>query len=162
MSWATCYSGSNNIHFNTPPLMSDGRQYSNYAPSCKANANLRRNLGIKNNYQYRQWLIKHGKEVAQANKLAACNECCECIKSAANAPPTQKYLFKGCADHSRPYGYENSDLKNLYVSSKALNSKLSAPIWTQEQLLLARASKCVPGTADSAGPMKSCSSNRFS
>ena len=47
MSWATCYSGSNNIHFNLPPLMSDGREYANYDPSCKANNNLRNNLGIK-------------------------------------------------------------------------------------------------------------------
>ena len=162
MSWATCYSGSNNIHFNLPPIMSDGREYANYDPSCKANATLRNNLGIKNNYQYRQWLIKHGNEVAQANKLAACNQCSECVKAAANASKTKKYLFQGCADNSRPYGYEDSDLKNLYLTSQALNSQLHAPILTQEQLLLARASKCTLGNAESAGPMKSCTSNRFS
>ena len=27
MSWGTCYSGSNNIHFGFPPIMTDGRNY---------------------------------------------------------------------------------------------------------------------------------------
>ena len=161
MSWATCYSGSNNIHFNTPPLMSDGREFSNYDPSCKANTQLRDSLGIKNNYDYRQWLINNGNSVAQKNRDSACNECQQCIKFAAQAPATQKYLFKGCADNSRPYGYEDSDLKNLYFTRQALQSRLRAPIMTQEQILLAKAGKCSLGDADSAGPMKSCTSNQF-
>ena len=161
MSWATCYSGSNNTHFNTPPIMSDGRHYTNLDPSCKANNELRSSLGIKNNYAYRQYLINNGNSVARLNRKSACNECSECVKEAAQAPPQQKYLFKGCADQSRPYGYENSDLKNLYFTRQALQSRLKAPIMTQEQLLLARASKCSVGDANSAGPMKSCSSNQF-
>ena len=75
---------------------------------------------------------------------------------------TQKYLFTSCADNSRPYGYENSDLKNMYLSRQSLNSRLQSPILTQEQLLLARASKCSIGNANSAGPLKSCTSNKFS
>ena len=27
MSWATCYNSSNNIHFNFPPIMADGRNF---------------------------------------------------------------------------------------------------------------------------------------
>ena len=50
MSWATCYSGSNNIHFNTPPFMSDGRLFTNFNPSYDANTKFRDNLGIKNNF----------------------------------------------------------------------------------------------------------------
>ena len=161
MSWATCYSGSNNIHFNTPPLMSDGRHYSNYDPACKANNELRGSLGIKNNYQYRQWLINNGNNVAQKNREAACNECAPCVKYAAQAPAQQKYLFKGCADISRPYGYEGSDLKNMYFSRQSLQARLRAPIMTQEQILLSRASKCSVGDANSAGPMKSCTSPQF-
>jgi hypothetical protein len=141
--------------------MSDGRFYTNFDPSCKANNELRDSLGIKNNYQYRQWLINNGNSVARQNRKAACNECSQCVEEAAQVPPQQKYLFKDCADDSRPYGYEGSDLKNLYFSRRALQSKLKAPIMTQEQLLLMRASKCSLGDANSAGPMKSCSSNQF-
>ncbi len=161
MSWATCYSGSNNIHFNTPPLMSDGRHYSNYDPSCKSNNELKDSLGIKNNYQYRQWLINNGNAVQRQNKKSACNECSPCIEEAAQAPPQQKYLFKNCADNSTPYGYEGSDLKNLYFTRQSLQSQLNAPIMTQEQLLLRRSAKCSLGDANSAGPMKSCSTNKF-
>tara|TARA_B110001454_G_C12712490_1_gene431270 strand:- start:2213 stop:2701 length:489 start_codon:yes stop_codon:yes gene_type:complete len=161
MSWATSYSGSNNIHFNLPPLMSDGRKYANFDPACKANNKLRQSLGIKNNYEYRQWLINNAKTLIKYNKKTACEETSECVLEAANAPKTQKYLFQGCADMSTPYGYETSDLKNLYLSTKQLNSRLSAPILTQEQLLLARASRCSIGTSNSAGPLKSCSSNKF-
>ncbi len=161
MSWATCYSGSNNIHFNTPPLMSDGRHYTHYDPSCEANNQFKKKMNFSNNYDYRQWLIKNGNRVAEINKRSACNECSECVESAANAPTTEKYLFKSCQYNSKPFGYESSDLKNLYLSKHALNARLKAPIITQEQLLLARASQCGTGNPNGAGPMKSCSTNRF-
>ena len=37
MSWATCFSGSNNIHFNFPPIMQDGRNYASYQPEAQTN-----------------------------------------------------------------------------------------------------------------------------
>jgi hypothetical protein len=141
--------------------MNDGRHYTTFDPSCKANTELRDSLGIKNNYQYRQWLINNSKSVAKQNKKLACNEASQCIVEAAQVPSQQKYLFKNCADNSRPYGYENSDLKNMYVTRQSLQSRLKAPIMTQEQLLLMRASKCTMGDANNAGPMRSCSSNTF-
>ena len=42
MSWSTCYSGSNNIHKNMPPLMSDSRQFTNFDPNCEANNKLKK------------------------------------------------------------------------------------------------------------------------
>ena len=104
---------------------------------------------------------KLDEKTLRQNRKLACNECSQCIKEAAQAPPQKKYLFKNCADQSTPYGYEGSDLKNLYFTRQALQSRLKAPIMTQEQLLLMRASKCSLGDANSAGPMKSCSSNKF-
>ena len=35
-----------------------------------------------------------------------------------------------------PYGYESSDLKNLYISRQGLNSRLTAPMVSQDQLLM--------------------------
>ena len=35
MSWGTCYGASNNIHFDFPPLMSDGRNFATWVPACK-------------------------------------------------------------------------------------------------------------------------------
>ena len=42
MSWATCYSGSNNIHHKSPPLMSDSRQFTNYDAACNNRSEERR------------------------------------------------------------------------------------------------------------------------
>ena len=38
-------------------------------------------------------------------------------------------------DKSQPFGYENSNLKNLYLSSQQLQCRMVAPILTQEQYL---------------------------
>ena len=75
MSWGTCYSGSNNIHFNIPPSMNDGRLFSNYEAACHANNQLKESLGITNNYQYRQWLIHNGNKVASKNNQLASSQC---------------------------------------------------------------------------------------
>ena len=34
MSWATCYAGSNNIHFDFPPIITDGRNYAKWQPGA--------------------------------------------------------------------------------------------------------------------------------
>ena len=85
------------------------------------------------------------------------NECEPVNKMKTN----DKYIYQSCLDNSRPFGYETSDLKNLYLTRNQLQSRVNTHILTQEQLLLARSSKCGVGEAESAGPMKSCQSNRF-
>jgi len=37
MSWATCFNSSNNIHFNFPPIMADGRNYATWQPEAVIN-----------------------------------------------------------------------------------------------------------------------------
>ena len=161
MSWAPCYSGSNNIHFNVPPMMSDGRLFTMFNPACNANKTLRDNLNISNNYDYRQWLIKNGNTIRQKNLQLAKNESSECVEAGKEMKTNDKYIYQNCLDNSRPFGYETSDLKNLYLTRNQLQSRVNTHILTQEQLLLARSSKCGAGQAESAGPMKSCQSNRF-
>jgi hypothetical protein len=43
MSWATCYldDGCNNIHFDKPPLVSDGRFYTSYISSEAMNEKIK-------------------------------------------------------------------------------------------------------------------------
>lgn len=142
MSWATCYSGSNNIHFNYPALMSDGKLVTNWNSACENNNALIKQNNIQTNYQYRQYLIKHGNQIMAANNNQACDECGFCQYSQAYTPqPVGKYLYKSCEDKSRPYGYENSDLKNMYVSRQALQSRLTGPLMSQQGLLTLPRSK---------------------
>ena len=136
MSWATCYAGSNNIHFDYPPLMSDGRNYTNWNPSCSVNETLIKQKNIQTNYQYRQYLINNGNRVMKQNQVAACGQCGFCqYTSDTQSNNSGKYLYKSNSDRSQPYGYETSDLKNMYLSRQALQSRLSGPLMSQQGLL---------------------------
>ena len=42
MSWGTCYQGSNNIHFDFPPIMTDGRNFAKWQPGAVINENIRK------------------------------------------------------------------------------------------------------------------------
>ena len=59
MSWATCYSGSNNIHHKSPALMSDSRQFTNYDAACHNNNHIKKQYQINSNYAYRKFLINN-------------------------------------------------------------------------------------------------------
>lgn len=137
MSWGTCYKGSNNIHLDYPPLMSDGRNYTNWDPACEKNKNLIKQTGMKSNYQYRQFLINNANKLMKSNNIAACDECGVCQYGHPFIQDTNngKYLYKSVNDQHQPYGYENSDLKNLYVSREQLQTRLTAPIMSQTQSL---------------------------
>ena len=54
MSWATCYAGSNNIHFDFPPIMMDGRNYATWQPGSKVSDDIKKREGINSNWKYRQ------------------------------------------------------------------------------------------------------------
>jgi len=136
MSWGTCYKGSNNVHPGFPALMSDGQWATNWEPACAINNELKKQVGISNNYQYRQYLIKHADSIIEKNQKTSCDNCCACWENFEDRNKTNnKYIFKSCSDQAKPFGYQSSDLKNLYVSSKALESRLVAPIMTQAQML---------------------------
>lgn len=136
MSWGTCYSGSNNIHQEYPALMSDGKMFTLYNPACDLNKKLKQKNGMNNNYEYRQFLIKNGISLMNKNNLASCDECSECVlQNNSNDKSYGKYLFKSLRDTTKPNGYQNSNLKNLYLERQSLNSQLVSPIVTQDQLL---------------------------
>ena len=70
--WATCYSGSNNIHFNFPPIMSDGRNYASWQPEAVINKRIQTQENIKTNWGYRQYMQNNGIKVMKYNYLESC------------------------------------------------------------------------------------------
>jgi|TARA_B110000967_G_scaffold190246_1_gene214761 hypothetical protein len=139
MSWGTCYAGSNNIHFDFPPIMSDGRNFSKWQPGATINQEIRQENGIKSNWQYRKYLTENADSVIKANQLEACDECCYCPSSrTGQSVPNSPFLYKSCMEKSQPYGYADSDLKNLYLSSSQLQARMIAPAITQEEILQQR------------------------
>jgi hypothetical protein len=130
MSWATCYSGSNNINFDFPPIMTDGRNYASWQPCAVINQRIQQQEGIKNNWQYRQYLQHNGTHIMKYNNAEACYELgldphVQSGKKPSNNVP---HKFKSTFDTATPgFGYCNSDLKNPYLSREQLNSRMIAP-----------------------------------
>tara|TARA_Y100000992_G_scaffold206467_1_gene141257 strand:- start:8323 stop:8664 length:342 start_codon:yes stop_codon:yes gene_type:complete len=107
MSWGTCYSSSNNIHFDYPPLMDDGRLYKE---AYFIDNKLKEKFNIKNNYDYRQFLQKNSNSIIDINQ-------CNVINNKNTSINNQ----------NSQYGYEESDLKNIYLSRNFMNNKINGP-----------------------------------
>ena len=130
MSWATCYSGSNNIDFNYPPIMADGRNYATWQPEAVVNERIQQKEGITSNWNYRQYLQRNGLQIINYNTQEACYTLGMDPHYDTYATPSTNvpYTFKGTFDTSRPgFGYCNTDLKNPYLSREQLNARLVAP-----------------------------------
>ena len=74
MSWGVCYSGSNNINFNFPPIMSDGRNYATWQPGAVVNERIQKQANIHNNWSYRNYLQKNADQIMKlvAGRLVHC------------------------------------------------------------------------------------------
>ena len=130
MSWGTCYSGSNNIHFDFPPIMTDGRNYASWQPDAVINSRIQSQEKIQSNWEYRQYLQKNGLEIMKYNTTESCYELGLDPYTHTNNTPSSNvpYKFRNIYDTSKPgYGYNNSDLKNPYLSREQLNSRLVSP-----------------------------------
>jgi len=123
MSWGTCYSGSNNIHFNFPPLMDDSRLFSNYYSSALNDSVFQNNKNIKNNSDYRKYLQVNADTIIKNNQYVSIAECG--INTNYNSEPLVSnqtpYIFNSILSRDQPYGYETSDLKNIYLSRQQLD-----------------------------------------
>ena len=132
MSWGTCYNGSNNIHFNFPPIMDDGRNYSSYDSTVALDNIIKKKANIVTNTDYRRYLQVNADSIIKNNQLSSCNECSSCPYSynrnnSQNNSTNTPYIFNSILSQDQPYGYENSNLKNIYLSRQQLESQLYTP-----------------------------------
>ena len=137
MSWATCFSGSNNIHFNFPPIMQDGRTYSSYQPEAVVNQRIQEVNNINSNWKYRQFLTQNANQIMQFNTTEACYTLGLNPHYATNATPSTNvpFLYKSTFDTSSPgFGYPSSDLKNPYLSRQQLEARMISPSITMNEV----------------------------
>tara|TARA_B110000046_G_C13020177_1_gene410717 strand:+ start:206 stop:649 length:444 start_codon:yes stop_codon:yes gene_type:complete len=141
MSLTTGDKASNNINPSFPAMMNGGELYTNWDSSCKMNNEIKQTVGLQDNYSYRQWLINNAQNVITTNHLSAIGQSCvynteKKIQDHVGLPKN-KYIFSGCSDKTQPFGYEQSDLKSMYLSKYELERRIHTPILTQEQLIQA-------------------------
>ena len=136
MNWGTCKKASNNIHFDFPPIMSDGRNYSSWQPNAMMNNQLVVDNNINSNADYRAFLTKNADKIIKQNQITACGGCCNCLNIPSSVKTTNSpYLYKSCSDSTQPYGYETSDLKEMYLSREQLNRKRQMPSLTEQEYI---------------------------
>ena len=128
--WGTCFSGSNNIHFNFPPIMADGRNWASWQPEAVINQRIQNQEGIDNNWTYRQYLQQNANKIRSFNNSEACYDLGLSAHVQSGRVPSQNvpYLYSSTFDSSRPgFGYCNSDLKSPYLTKEQLNARMMAP-----------------------------------
>lgn len=127
MSWATCYSGSNNIHFNSPPIMADGRNYASWQPEAVVNERIQEIGNIHSNWSYRQLMTHNGLEIMQYNTMESCYELGLPSHAQTNKTPSSNvpHRYESVFDTSNPgFGYCNSDLKTPYLTREQLQARM--------------------------------------
>ena len=83
-------------------------------------------------------MTENADQIIKMNQLSACDQCCSIstINSGSdNSSLNTPFIFKSSSDKSQPFGYENSDLKNIYLSNFQLQSRMVTPVVSQYQLL---------------------------
>ena len=143
MSWATSTIGTNNLYSDFPPIMHDGRNYADWQPGSVINDNIRKDAKISNNWDYRQYLTKNADTIIRLNQLNACGEIKQPTpvvektdgnKTLSQTPATNWYTFGTNQDDAKPV-FEQSDLKNIYLSDISLQSRMTTPVITQYELI---------------------------
>ena len=125
--WATQYKTANNISIPYPDILSDGRLFTDYSPSAKVNDEFRKRNRITTNQEYRDFLVKNTNTLMKTNMKNSMVE-----NNTPMFPVVQHgtpYLYTEVSDTFKPYGYENSMPKNMYLSRQQLDDKKRRPLY---------------------------------
>jgi hypothetical protein len=136
---------TNNKYPGFPPLMSDGRSVtSTWQPEALINDDLIQSNNIRSNWQYRRYLTNNSKDIMEYNFRESTNDV-GYYKRPIDLPNIQSnavsnmngtpYIFSSILDQSKPFGYQTSDLKEMYLSREQLDARKISPVITQADLL---------------------------
>jgi hypothetical protein len=132
--------------------MNDGRAITaSWQPEAVANERIIQTQGIKTNNDYRRYLTQNAKSIMKTDYNEACNDAGYYARYSdlptqggsglAVSSVSKPYSFTSFGDKAQPFGYSNSDLKDLYLSREQLQARMVAPTITQDQILKANSSK---------------------
>ena len=136
---------TNNKYPEFPPLMSDGRSITaSWQPEALINDDLIQSNGIRSNWQYRKYLTNNSKDIMEYNFRESSNDV-GYYKRPIDLPNMQSnlvsnmsgtpYNFTSVLDQTKPFGYQQSDLKEMYLSREQLDARKISPVITQADLL---------------------------
>jgi len=119
-SWGTCFSGSNNIHFDFPPIMADGRNFASWQAEAVVNESIQKQANITSSWEYRRYLTQNALEIMKFNNSQACNDLGLPSRTLVNNPAPS--LVQNELKHP-----EYSDLKKIYLTREELQARMVSP-----------------------------------
>jgi hypothetical protein len=136
---------TNNKYPEFPPLMSDGRSITaSWQPEALINDDLIQSNNIRSNWQYRRYLTNNAKDIMAYNFRESSTDN-GYYKRPIDLPNMQSnlvsnmngvpYNFNSILDKSKPFGYQTSDLKEMYLSREQLDARKISPVITQDDLI---------------------------
>lgn len=116
--WAT----QNDSRANMPGVVSDGRLFTNYSTDSIIGENMKSRNGITSNEEYRKFLVKNTETIMKYNfdNMAKDNKTEYKHDQYDYGPP---HLYKNIQDDTKPYGYEDTMTKQMYLTREQLDDK---------------------------------------
>jgi hypothetical protein len=119
--WATHYT-PNNDTVAVPGVLSDGRLFTDYSTDSINNAKIRRQHNIYNNEEYRRFLVKNTSIILKTNyeTMEKTNRSSYINNQATYGAPK---LYMSVQDDSKPFGYEDSSVKQMFLTREQIDDK---------------------------------------
>jgi hypothetical protein len=109
-----------------PGILSDGRLFTDYSPSAVVNDDIRKRNRIATNQDYRTFLVQNTNSLMKTNMNNSMVENrTEMFPVIMHGTP---HLFTSVEDNAKPFGYEDSMPKNMFLSRQQLDDKKRRPL----------------------------------
>ena len=119
---------SHNVYKGVPPFMDDARALvASWQPEAVTNNNLLQSTGIKTNWEYRKYLTENAPSIMKTNTIESYNDVGYVNRFTDSPNESGPYYVSSYLDETKPFGYESSDLKELYLSREQLNARKMIP-----------------------------------
>jgi hypothetical protein len=129
---------THNLYKDFPPIMKDGRVIvASWQPEAVTNNNLINLVGVTSNWKYRQYLTDNAVDIIKQNQAETMNDI-GYVARYAKAPEekyTRPHKYTSYLDNNTVFGYENSNLKQMYFTREELDARKVSPAITQAQFI---------------------------
>jgi hypothetical protein len=118
---------TNNQYKGFPPKMSDSRSLvSSSQPVSITDYYLKNN---NSNWEYREYLKNNSINIEKELHQKSLNDVgyYQRFIQTPNTESGNPYLYSSIFDNNKPFGYQSSDLKDIYITKEQLNARLMSP-----------------------------------
>jgi hypothetical protein len=119
-----------NYYTLEPTQQFQSTAYDLWHPFQQTNKKIVVNTSTTSNWNYRQNLQKNANNIMKYNSMSSINESGNNPYTVKNTDSIQKtpHLYKSIHDNNNPlYGFNNSDLKQNYMTKQKIHSRMIAP-----------------------------------